>query len=167
MPSTEQFITNLKKAKLTAECPKCFNEFQVAKALLFDGTNPFPPKAENAKNELMMQITERQNEIKERQNELKKFKVSVDKTSETGAVSVGIGKILEKVLPYYKDFKIPLSDCRFLAEPLDVIVFDGASRNDVKNIIFMDIKTGDAGLQKNQRQIRDAVLDNKVRSELL
>ena len=77
---------------------------------------------------------EKETEIKERQTELKKFKISVDKTSEERAISSGIGKILEKVLPYYKDFKIPLSDCRFLAEPLDVIVFEGASKNDVKNI---------------------------------
>lgn len=167
MSSTEQFITNLKKAKLTAECPNCQGEFELSKALLFDGTKEFPSKAENTKNKLMEQISDKQSEIKERQNDMKNFKISVDKTSEAGAVSVGIGKILEKVLPYYKDFKFPLSDCRFLAEPLDVIIFDGASRNDVKNIIFMDVKTGDASLQKNQRQIRDVVLQNKVKSELL
>ena len=167
MQSTEQFITNLKKAKLTATCPNCEGEFLLSKALLFDGTKEFPSKAESAKNELMEQISEKQSEIKERRNVMKNFKISVDKTSEAGAVSVGIGKILEKVLPYYKDFKFPLSDCRFLAEPLDVIIFDGASRNDVKNIIFMDVKTGDASLQKNQRQIRDVVLQNKVKSELL
>ena len=110
---------------------------------------------------------EKEKEIKERRNDLKKFKISVDKTSEERAVSTGIGKILEKVLPYYKDFKIPLSDCRFLAEPLDVIVFEGASKNDVKNIIFMDVKTGNANLQKNQRQIRDLVIEKKVSSELI
>ena len=120
-----------------------------------------------SKKELLKQIDGQNEEIVKRQNDLKRFQISVDKTSEERAISSGIGKILEKVLPYYKDFKFPLSDCRFLAEPLDVIVFEGASKNDVKNIIFMDIKTGNASLQKNQRQIRDLVVEKKVKSKLI
>ena len=165
--STSEFIKNLKNAKLIGQCPHCENEFHLSKTKFFDGTRTFPAEAESSKTELMKQIAEKQEGIKERKNDLKKFKISVDKTSEERAISSGIGKILEKVLPYYKDFKIPLSDCRFLAEPLDVIVFEGASKNDVKNIIFMDIKTGDAGLQKNQRQIRDLVVEKKVKSKLI
>ena len=167
MSSTSEFIKNLQKAKLIGQCPHCENEFHLAKTTLFDGTKTFPPEAEKSRNELMNEMKMKETEIKERRNDLKKFKISVDKTSEERAVSTGIGKILEKVLPYYKDFNIPLSDCRFLAEPLDVIVFEGASKNDVKNIIFMDVKTGNASLQKNQRQIRDLVVKKKVSSELI
>ena len=167
MSSTSKFIEDLKNAKLSGQCPHCENEFDLAKTILFDGTEKFPLEAEMSKKELLKQIDGQNEEIVKRQNDLKRFQISVDKTSEERAISSGIGKILEKVLPYYKDFKLPLSDCRFLAEPLDVIVFEGASKNDVKNIIFMDIKTGNATLQKNQRQIRDLVAEKKVRSELI
>lgn len=167
MSSTSKFIEDLKNAKLSGQCPHCENGFDLAKTILFDGTKKFPLEAEMARKELLNEMDVKNEEIAQRLNELKRFQMSVDKTSEERAVSTGIGKILEKVLPYYKDFKLPLSDCRFLAEPLDVIVFEGASKNDVKNIIFMDIKTGNASLQKNQRQIRDLVVEKKVKSELI
>ena len=59
-----------------------------------------------------------------------------------------------------------MADCRFIAAQLDIIIFEGASNNYVTNITFMDAKTGSATLEKNQKQIRDAVNDGKVRSEL-
>ena len=75
---------------------------------------------------------------------------------------------MQNVLPYYKDFdsQVSLADCRFIAAQLDIIVFEGASNNHIKNITFMDAKTGAAKLEKNQRQIRDVVNDGKVRLEL-
>ena len=43
---------------------------------------------------------------------------------------------MQNVLPYYKDFdsQVSLADCRFIAAQLDIIVFEGASNNDIKNI---------------------------------
>ena len=54
------------------------------------------------------------------------------------------------------------ADCRFLAEPIDMIVFDGLSQNNIKQITFMDVKTGKASLQPNQKKIRDAINDHNV-----
>ena len=65
----------------------------------------------------------------------------------------------------HKKFNIPLEDCRFLAEPLDVIVFNGAAGNNVNHITFMEIKSGKAVLNKHQRMIRDAIKDNNVKVE--
>ena len=135
---------------------------------MFDGTKQFPPKAEEKKLTLTEELNEQNQEIKDRLDALKKLKISVDKTSEARAISTGLGKVMQNVLPYYKDFdsQVSLADCRFIAAQLDIIVFDGASNNYIKNITFMDAKTGAAKLEKNQRQIRDAVNDGKVRLEL-
>ena len=161
-------IVELQKPNLIAECPNCHDEFQLSKTILFDGTKQFPPKAEKKKLTLTEELDEQTQEIKDRLDALKKFKISVDKTSEARALSTGLGKVMQNVLPYYKDFdsQVSLADCRFIAAQLDIIVFDGASNNDIKNITFMDAKTGAAKLEKSQRQIRDAVNDGKVRSEL-
>ena len=161
-------IDELQKPNLIAECPNCHNEFQLSKTILFDGTKQFPPKAEKKKLTLTEELNEQNQEIKDRLDALKKFKISVDKTSEARALSTGLGKVMQNVLPYYKDFdsQVSLADCRFLAAQLDIIVFEGASNNHIKNITFMDAKTGKAPLQKNQKQIRDAINDGKVRSEL-
>ena len=161
-------LDQLQKSNLIARCPNCQGEFQLSKTTLFDGTKQFPPKAEKKKLTLTEELNEQNQEIKDRLDALKKFKISVDKTSEARALSTGLGKVMQNVLPYYKDFdsQVSLADCRFIAQELDIIVFEGASTNNIKNITFMDAKTGKAPLQKNQKQIRDAVNDGKVRSEL-
>ena len=88
--------------------------------------------------------------------------------SKISAVGSGTGKISEKIIPAMKQFGYPIEDCRFLAEPIDYIIFDGASKGKVDYITFMDIKTGKtAGLDKHQEKIRDAIKDNNVKSEMI
>ena len=161
-------IDELQKPNLIAQCPNCGGEFQLSKTILFDGTKQFPPQAESKKQELTGELDGLNQEIKDRLDALKKFKISVDKTSEERALSTGLGKVMQNVLPSYKDFdsQVSVADCRFIAAQLDIIIFEGASNNYVTNITFMDAKTGSATLEKNQKQIRDAVNDGKVRSEL-
>lgn len=156
MPSDiTTFIKVLQKSKLYAECPNCGEEFSLAKALLFDGKGKFPDAAEMRRLEL-------ENELKERLTELTEKREKAQSRSEKGAVSVGIGKIIEKILPAHKNFTITSSDCRFLGEPIDMIVFDGVSENKIKHITFLDVKTGEASLNKHQRLVRDAVQDHNV-----
>ena len=162
-------IDELQKPNLIAECPNCHDEFQLSKTILFDGTKQFPPKAEKKKLTLTEELDEQNQEIKDRLDALKKFKISVDKTSEARALSTGLGKVMQNVLPYYKDFnsQVTLADCRFIAAQLDIIIFEGASNNHITNITFMDAKRSDKpALASNQKQIRNAVNDGKVRLEL-
>jgi len=161
------FINNLQKSKLVAECPNCQIEFQLSEAILFDGTKKFPKSAELIKNELLLDLKERQTELNQRLKDLETRKISADIGSEKKAIEVGLGKIMEKVLPYYKDFTIPLADCRFLAEPIDVIIFDGASEQKIKKLTFLEIKTGDAILNPHQRMVKKAIENKKVRSEII
>jgi len=142
-------------------------EFQLSEAILFDGTKKFPESAELIKNELLLDLKERQTELSQRLKDLETRKISADIGSEKKAIEVGLGKIMEKVLPYYKDFTIPLADCRFLAEPIDVIIFDGASEQKIKKLTFLEIKTGDAILNPHQRMVKKAIENKKVRSEII
>jgi predicted Holliday junction resolvase-like endonuclease len=77
-------------------------------------------------------------------------------------VAVGIGKIIEKILPAHKNFTIPPPDCRFLGEPIDMVVFDSISNNDINHITFLDVKTGNAKLNPHQKLVRDAVNAHNV-----
>ena len=166
--TVSDLIKSFQKSNLIAQCPTCNGEFLLSKAFLFDGTKQFPPKAESKKLELTGEFDQLNQEIKDRLEALKKLKVSADKTSEERALSTGLGKVMQNVLPSYKDFvsQVSVADCRFIAAQLDIIVFEGASNNHITNITFMDAKTGKATLEKKQRQIRDVVNDGKVRSEL-
>ena len=151
-------IQALNKSKLVAECPHCGDEFLLSKSLLFDGRGKFPDKAEIRRLELLEELKDRSTDLLEKQ------KRATTKSEKT-AVAVGIGKIIEKILPAHKNFDLIPADCRFLAEPIDMIVFDGVSENKVDKITFMDVKTGGATLNKHQRQIRDAINDHNVKWE--
>ena len=154
-PDVSAMIKTLNRSKLIAVCPHCGDEFSLSQALLFDGRKEFPSKAEAKRLELLEELKEKTADLLLRQ------KRATTKSEKT-AVAVGIGLIIEKILPAHKNFDLVPADCRFLAEPIDMIVFDGVSENKVKKITFMDIKTGGAVLNTHQKQIRDAIRDHDV-----
>ena len=56
------------------------------------------------------------------------------------------------------DFK----DARFLGSPVDLVVFDGLSEGRVRRIVFVEVKTGGAGLTGRERLVREVVRGGKV-----
>jgi len=156
MPNNiSSFITSLQKLNLVAECPHCGDEFALSESLLFDGRGKFPDKAQQVRLDW-------EKELKDRIGELADEQIRAKTKPEKMAIAVGIGKIIEKILPAHKNFKMTPADCRFLAEPIDMIIFDGLAQNKIKNITFMDVKTGSSQLNKHQRRIRDAINDHSV-----
>ena len=160
-------IKQLKNSSLVGSCPNCNGEFQLAKLDLFDGTKKLPEHAELVKGELLHDLEERDLDLIQRIKNLETRKVRAQTGSEKKAIEVGMGKIMEKVLPYYKDFTIPLADCRFLAEPIDAVIFEGASKQKIKKISFLEIKTGDATLNGHQKMVKKAIENKNVRAEII
>lgn len=72
------------------------------------------------------------------------------------------GLAAEQLVPHMKDFPYYPGDWRGLGSPIDAIVFDGATRDDVEKIILVEVKTGNSRLTKKQRQIRDVVNEGRV-----
>ena len=97
--NVSSLIKTLNRSKLIAECPHCGNEFAMSKALLFDGRGKFPDKAEVRRLELLEELKDRA------ANLLEKQKRAITKSEKT-AVAVGIGKIIEKILPAHKNFDL-------------------------------------------------------------
>ena len=64
-------------------------------------------------------------------------------------------------MPLLKEFKYNRKQARFLASPIDFIIFEE------DEVIFMEVKTGKSQLNKNQRRIRDQIKNNQVRWEVL
>ena len=88
-------------------------------------------------------------------DELKKL-LSQKKSSETR-----IGQIAEHFVPLLKDFKYDRKQARFLATPIDFIIFED------DEIIFMEVKTGNSQLTATQRKVRDLIKEKKVKWEVL
>jgi predicted Holliday junction resolvase-like endonuclease len=101
-------------------------------------------------------------ELQTRLDELKKRKISAGAGAEQKAIEVGIGKIIEKVMPAYQNFGLPICDCRPLFEPIDMIIFNGLSKASVDSITFMEVKTGKSRLNEHQRIVKEAVTEGKV-----
>ncbi len=155
---TEEIIKILKSSNIYAEHSACAGEFKISEALLFDGTKPFPFEAIEVQKNL-------EKKLKERQEELKKGMKRATTGAQTTAKSVNVGKLLEKVFPTMKDFKWELSDCRFLGEPIDLIIFHGLTAGKVESIRFLEVKSGKAVLNKHQKSVKEAIENNKIKYE--
>lgn len=73
-----------------------------------------------------------------------------------------VGKITEHFIPFLPDFSYNPKDARFLGSPVDYVVFDGLSEEELKRIVFVEVKTNLGTLTKRERQIRDAIQAGKV-----
>ena len=151
---TEEIIQALKSSNLWAESP-CGHEFQLSKAILFDGTKPFPKEAIESQNVLKDALKDREADL------VKQKKLATSKAQKT-AKAVNIGKSLEKIVPTLKNFRWQLPDCRFLGDPFDLITFNGFSKNNINSISFIEVKSGGAKLNAHQKSVKDAIEDKKV-----
>jgi predicted Holliday junction resolvase-like endonuclease len=115
---------------------------------------------ENAKSQIWDVLT------KEAKVSLEQWKVDVEKEIRQDAIgksqSVTIGKMTEHIVPYLPGFRFNPADARFIGSPIDFVVFDGLSDDDVKKIIFIEIKTGSSNLSTRERSVRNAVQDKNI-----
>jgi predicted Holliday junction resolvase-like endonuclease len=73
------------------------------------------------------------------------------------------GKVNEQFSPFLEEFDFDPKDARFLGNPIDFVVFDGLTQtDDIKNIIFVEVKTGKSQLTVRQKKIKDAISEGKI-----
>jgi predicted Holliday junction resolvase-like endonuclease len=72
------------------------------------------------------------------------------------------GKVSEHLAPCLGDFPWNPRDARFLGSPVDFLVFDGLAENDVREIVFVEVKSGASTLSARERRVRDAVRARRV-----
>ena len=73
------------------------------------------------------------------------------------------GKVAETFAPYLGNFPFKPSECKFLGDPIDYIVFEGLDKRDVTSITFVDVKTDSSVLSKHQKQIKNVIGRRKVK----
>lgn len=76
--------------------------------------------------------------------------------------AVTTGKVAEQLVPHFPTFPLNPREARFLGSPVDYVVFDGLESDDVRRIVFVEVKTGAAGLSGRERLVRDAVHAKRV-----
>lgn len=79
------------------------------------------------------------------------------------------GKAAEQLAPFGPAFSARFNpaDARFLGAPVDFVVFDGLSQGELSAIVLVEVKTGSARLNGNERQVREAIVEGRVAYDLL
>lgn len=74
------------------------------------------------------------------------------------------GQVSEQLAPFLPDFPCDPGDVRFIGKPIDFIGFIGsAADKPIEEILFIEVKTGNAGLTKREKEIKEAIQKKRVR----
>lgn len=73
-----------------------------------------------------------------------------------------LGYVSEKIAPLLPNFPYHYKDLVFLGKGVDYIAFDGLSEGQVREIAFIEIKTGTSQLNKNEAMIKSAIEQKRV-----
>ncbi len=76
--------------------------------------------------------------------------------------AVLVGQFTEQISPYLPNFPYNPKDMRFIGAPVDYIVFDGLSSQNLKQVVFLEIKTGKSSLNINEKSLRSVIEEKKV-----
>jgi predicted Holliday junction resolvase-like endonuclease len=76
--------------------------------------------------------------------------------------AVTMGKVTEHFIPYLPEFSYNPQDARFIGSPIDFIVFDGLSEGDLRQITFVEVKSGSSSLTKRERWVRNVIQEGKI-----
>jgi predicted Holliday junction resolvase-like endonuclease len=79
--------------------------------------------------------------------------------------SVLTGQFSEQLAPFLPDFPYSPTEARFLGRPVDFVVFRGLDGRDPTEIVFVEVKSGNASLSTAERRLREAVESGRVRWE--
>ncbi|OYT42126.1 MAG: Holliday junction resolvase [Candidatus Aenigmarchaeota archaeon ex4484_224] len=100
-------------------------------------------------------------------SELEKWKMRYEEKIREDAIkrssSVLVGKTIEKLIPFTKEFDFNPRDVRWIGDPIDFIVFNGISEKEPKEIIFVEVKSGKSKLSKIQSKIKELIEKKKIK----
>lgn len=72
-------------------------------------------------------------------------------------------EVYEKILPALPSFPYAPKDMVFIGKWCDYIIFDGLSEWSLREIIFLELKSGKSTLNKNERAIQQIVEQRRIR----
>jgi predicted Holliday junction resolvase-like endonuclease len=76
--------------------------------------------------------------------------------------AVTMGKVTEHFVPFLPEFEYNPQDARFIGSPIDFVVFDGLSEGDLRQITFVEVKSGGATLTRRERWVRNVIQEGKI-----
>jgi predicted Holliday junction resolvase-like endonuclease len=74
------------------------------------------------------------------------------------------GLFSEQIAPLLPDFPkdLKISEARFVGKPIDFLFFKGMDEKNIREVVFVEVKTGKSALSLVERKLRDAIRDKRV-----
>lgn len=90
-------------------------------------------------------------------------KKSLQRDAIRGSRNSITGEIYEKILPALPDFPYAPKDMVFIGKGTDYVIFDWLSEWYLREIIFLELKSGKAVLNANEKSIKNTIAQKRVR----
>lgn len=79
-----------------------------------------------------------------------------------GSQAAVSGRVFERVAPYLPGFAFNPRDVRFIGDPVDFVVFDGLAEGNLRKVVFVEVKSGAADLNGNERRVKRSIGERRV-----
>lgn len=76
--------------------------------------------------------------------------------------SVLAGQFSEQLAPYLPDFPFKPTEARFIGKPIDFLIFRGMDEKEIDEVVFVEVKSGKASLNSQEKKLKDVIKDKKV-----
>jgi predicted Holliday junction resolvase-like endonuclease len=75
------------------------------------------------------------------------------------------GHFTENLAPYLPDFPYKPNECTFVGKPIDFLVFKGSDEKKIDEVVFVEVKSGNARLSPQEKNLKEAIDKGNVRFE--
>ena len=73
------------------------------------------------------------------------------------------GQFSEQLAPYLPNFKYLPTECKFLGKPIDFLVFKGMDEKKIDEVVFVEVKSGNAKLNQHEKNLKETIDKKRVR----
>jgi len=75
------------------------------------------------------------------------------------------GQFSEQLAPFLPNFDNLPTECRFIGKPIDFIVFKGMDEKKINEVVFVEVKSGNARTSPVEKSLKDTIENKRVRWE--
>ena len=90
--------------------------------------------------------------------------ISRSEEGSRAAIAIGAWRHVRRQLaPYLPNFPFSPTEAKFIGAPIDFLIFKGMDAQHIEEVIFVEVKSGSARLNHNERSLKDAITNKRVR----
>lgn len=75
------------------------------------------------------------------------------------------GQFSEQLAPFFPGFNFKPTECKFLGNPVDFIVFKGMDNKKIDEVVFVEVKSGNSKLSGIEKSLKETIENKNIRWE--